>query len=231
MIGSSSTAASRMASAASKSTCVSRSADRRILRKRPRRRCGDELVRRVDQPKRRRRAFVKREPVHRAAVVRSDLLAEARELIRRRAGRRQPPPAIARRHRRDAADQVAEVVREVDVVALVVALPREVAVAAERDLLHEIQPQRIVTSGPRRSAASIGSTIVPSVLLIRWPFNVMNPWPKTCRGSGSSAAISIAGQITAWNRVMSLPMTCRSAGHHFSNMLRIARPGRPPTRS
>ena len=60
--------------------------------------------------------------------------------------------------------------------------------------------------------------IVPSVLLIRWPFTVMNPWPKTWRGSGSFAAISIAGQITAWKRVMSLPMTCRSAGHHFSNI-------------
>jgi hypothetical protein len=29
--------------------------------------------------------------------------------------------------------------------------------------------------------------------------------------------MSIAGQITVWNRVMSFPMTCRSAGHHFSN--------------
>ena len=52
---------------------------------------------------------------------------------------------------------------------------------------------------------------------MRWPFSVMNPWPNTCRGSGSFADISMAGQITVWNRVMSLPITWRSAGHHFSN--------------
>ena len=31
------------------------------------------------------------------------------------------------------------------------------------------------------------------------------------------ALISIAGQTTQWKRVMSLPMTCRSAGHQVSN--------------
>ena len=30
--------------------------------------------------------------------------------------------------------------------------------------------------------------MVPSVLLMRWPFIVMNPWPKICRGSGSFGA-------------------------------------------
>ena len=30
------------------------------------------------------------------------------------------------------------------------------------------------------------------------------------------AAISIAGQIKAWKRVMSFPIRCRSAGHNFS---------------
>jgi hypothetical protein len=29
--------------------------------------------------------------------------------------------------------------------------------------------------------------------------------------------MSIAGQTTQWNRVMSLPITCRSAGHHFAS--------------
>ena len=51
-------------------------------------------------------------------------------------------------------------------------------------------------SAPNRSAASIGSMAVPSDLLIRWPRKVMNPWPNTCRGSGSPALISIAGQMT-----------------------------------
>ncbi len=31
----------------------------------------------------------------------------------------------------------------------------------------------------------------------------------------------MAGQITVWNRVMSLPITWRSAGHHFSNSAAI----------
>ena len=30
------------------------------------------------------------------------------------------------------------------------------------------------------------------------------------------AAKHIAGHRAQWKRVMSLPMTCRSAGHHFS---------------
>jgi len=34
------------------------------------------------------------------------------------------------------------------------------------------------------------------------------PWPKTRLGTGSPAAISIAGQITAWKRAMSLPTSC-----------------------
>jgi len=46
----------------------------------------------------------------------------------------------------------------------------------------------------------------------------MNPWPKIDRGNGMSAASSIAGQITQWNRVMSLPTMCRSAGHHSATI-------------
>jgi hypothetical protein len=58
---------------------------------------------------------------------------------------------------------------------------------------------------------------------MRWPLMLMNPWPKICRGSATFALMSIAGQITAWNRVMSLPMTCRSAGHQCANIC-----GSPP---
>ena len=72
---------------------------------------------------------------------------------------------------------------------------------------------------------------MPSVLLMRWPFSVMKPWPNTCRGSGSFADISMAGQITVWNRVMSLPITWRSAGHHFSNSRLVPAEARPPRRS
>ena len=40
-----------------------------------------------------------------------------------------------------------------------------------------------------------------------------HPWPKTVFGRSSPADISMAGQITAWNLVMSLPTMCTSAGH------------------
>ena len=42
------------------------------------------------------------------------------------------------------------------------------------------------------------------------------PWPKTCCGTGSPAAISMAGQMTAWKRAMSLP-TRWVAGQRRSN--------------
>jgi hypothetical protein len=47
----------------------------RILRERPRRRLGDELVGSVNQPIDRRRAFVERQAVHRPAIVGRDLLS------------------------------------------------------------------------------------------------------------------------------------------------------------
>ena len=46
---------------------------------------------------------------------------------------------------------------------------------------------------------------------------VRNPCTNTVRGTASPAAISSAGQITAWNRAMSLPITCRSAGQRAAN--------------
>ena len=54
----------------------------------------------------------------------------------------------------------------------------------------------------------------PIVLLMRSPLKYTQPWPNTCFGSATPALISIAGQITQWKRVMSLPTTCRLAGHH-----------------
>ena len=39
---------------------------------------------------------------------------------------------------------------------------------------------------------------------------------KRCSGSGMSAASSIAGQNTAWNLRMSLPMMWKSAGQKTS---------------
>ena len=53
------------------------------------------------------------------------------------------PPRYFSAIARNAADEIAQIVREVDVVAILEALPGEIAVAAERDLFHEVQPQRI----------------------------------------------------------------------------------------
>ena len=44
------------------------------------------------------------------------------------------------------------------------------------------------------------------------------PWLKTFFGASSPAAHSIAGQMWVWNRVMSLPMKCVSAGQYFLNV-------------
>ena len=47
---------------------------------------------------------------------------------------------------------------------------------------------------------------------------------KRWRGSSTSAAISIAGQITAWNLRMSLPIRWKSAGQKRSRqVLAVAR--------
>ena len=49
------------------------------------------------------------------------------------------------------------------------------------------------------------------------------PWTQTLRGASMPALHSIAGQKIVWNRAMSLPMTWRSAGHHFANDVRVVR--------
>src|ERR1041384_5486797 len=65
--------------------------------------------------------------------------------------------------------------------------------------------------------ASLRLTAAPAVLLSLAPDHCTYPCAHTARGGGSSAASSIAGQITQWKSVMPLPMTCRSAGHRRSN--------------
>ena len=66
---------------------------------------------------------------------------------------------------------------------------------------------------------SNGSSTLPSDLdiLCSSPlasFISRKPWMNRCSGSGMSAASSIAGQKTAWNLRMSLPMTWKSAGQN-----------------
>ena len=53
---------------------------------------------------------------------------------------------------------------------------------------------------------------LPTDLLIFSPLTLMNPWAKTRLGSSMPADIRNAGQYTVWNRMMSLPIMCRSAG-------------------
>ena len=60
--------------------------------------------------------------------------------------------------------------------------------------------------------------MLPRLLLIRSPPAARSqPWTQTLRGSSMPALMSIAGQMIVWKRLMSLPITCRSAGHHFAN--------------
>ena len=219
MTGVSSTPTSRMASAESNKTCARRSADAGSFAQRPRGRRGDEFVGGVHQPAHRGHCLVRSERVHRVSILLSDLLSQPARAGRRptREGVRRPwqyrwAIAVTRLTR------LPRLLREIDVVSLFVPLPREVAVTAEGHLFGDVEPERIrpETRTPprtdrRRCRASCSSAD---------PFNVMKPWPKTARGSATPALISMAGQMTAWKRVMSLPMTCRSAGHHRSNIAR-----------
>ncbi len=190
--GLSSTAATRSASAALHNTSSS-SASRPALRHRPRLARGDELVGRVHDPK------AWRQPSSSASAS----MAAGRRRGAARIASADPVAAdVARQtslpvsfgHRRHPVDEVAQVVREIDVVPLVEPLPAEIAVRAERDFL-----ARGTAAGDRdrtRAAASSGSTTCRATCSSSGRL-VMNPWPKTCRGSGSPAVISIAGQMTA----------------------------------
>ena len=58
------------------------------------------------------------------------------------------------------------------------------------------------------------SVISDGAMPVSFDFDIFSPptssqpWPKTRFGTGSPAAMSIAGQMTAWNRAMSLPTMC-----------------------
>ncbi len=72
---------------------------------------------------------------------------------------------------------------------------------------------------------SLGAIPVSLVLLIFSPPTSSQPCAKTLRGNGSWAAISMAGQITAWNRRMSLPTRWTSAGNVLANFSPPGVPG------
>ena len=65
---------------------------------------------------------------------------------------------------------------------------------------------------------SAGAMALPRLLLIfsAAPVSalrtVRKPWAKTCSGRASPMAMSMAGQMTQWKRMMSLPTMWRLAG-------------------
>ena len=63
----------------------------------------------------------------------------------------------------------------------------------------------------------LGAMPVSLVLLIFSPPTSSQPLANTLRGGSRPAAISIAGQMTAWNRRMSLPTRWTSAGQSRAN--------------
>ena len=93
---------------------------------------------------------MQREGVHRLAVGARRTTRRLGQRTRRARRGHQPALSVAVGHRRQPRHEVAEVVRQVDVVTLFEAVPREVAVLAERDLLGQVQPQRIRSQAIRR---------------------------------------------------------------------------------
>jgi hypothetical protein len=61
-----------------------------------------------------------------------------------------------------------------------------------------------------------GSITFPSDFDILCSPSSRYPWIATCRGTSMSAAIRSAGQITAWNLRMSLPIRWTFAGQKRS---------------
>lgn len=66
------------------------------------------------------------------------------------------------------------------------------------------------------------SVICSGAMPVSFDFDIFSPptssqpCPKTCWGTSSPAAMSMAGQITAWKRRMSLPTMC-VAGQRRAN--------------
>ena len=103
----------------------------------------DVLVGGVHDPERGSHALVQREAIHRLPIARHRRRRRGSERAGRAGRGHQPPLPVAVGHRDDARDEIAEVVREVDVVAILEPLPGEVAVLTVGNLLGQVQPQRI----------------------------------------------------------------------------------------
>ena len=76
---------------------------------------------------------------------------------------------------------------------------------------------------------SLGAIPVSLDLLIFSPPTNNQPCANTFFGIATFAAINIAGQITAWNRRISFPTKCTSAGQVFANFLPPSESGSSPS--
>ena len=65
--------------------------------------------------------------------------------------------------------------------------------------------------------SSSGLTTLPVVFDIFSPPTIKNPPTAQPLGGSMPADMSIAGQYTQWNRMMSLPMKCQSTGQRSAN--------------
>ena len=110
--------------------------------------------------------------------------------------------------------QVAQLVGEVGVDAADDRFLAVAAVLAERHLAQEEVAHLVDTEGVDQA---FGSTTLPTDLLIFSPRLRTKPCTKTLRGNSIPADIRNAGQYTVWNRMMSLPIMCRSAGQNRLN--------------
>ena len=88
--------------------------------------------------------------VHGLPVVRDRRRGRAGERPGGRCRGDEAAPPVAVRHGREAAHEIPEVVRQIDVVALLEPFPGEVAVLTERDLAGQIQAQRVGAEPVRR---------------------------------------------------------------------------------
>ena len=75
--------------------------------------------------------------------------------------------------------------------------------------------QQRSNSEAHSSQMACGSTTFPRLLLIFRPsVAATKPCAKTVLGISIPALLSMHGQITQWNQVMSLPITCTEAGQN-----------------
>ena len=83
--------------------------------------------------------------------------------------------------------------------------------------LRQVQPKRIGAEaiGGVERIDDVAERLAHPLALDNTPSRGRTPAPA----AATRALISIAGQITQWKRVMSLPMMCRLAGHQFAEQL------------